>query len=621
MASDNGSDWAVQLPSYGITPAQADIYQNENARKDAAAKAAVKPVKMGVAPILAADAAKDADITKYVQGVIANKQAELSALTRAGASTEELKNKASTTMGEISPWIAATKAKEDEIEKGLAEQAKIIGNGFNIERARKNAHKLFYNDIFDKDQNGNLVHKPYQNINFNRDYVNESMADPMSVKDWYDGSGEFDKHLATLKPTVIDEKTNIRNAKGELVSDLVKGNISPLRKVIRNANGHITGEEVIGETIPNALASDGKSPLVVLDKQNFDGLMSNPAVRADFDRKFVDVLPDMLGKDPKTGKNIDLSSMTPAEQKHFLDTKKREFAYNYINSNGVNGAGHRDGSILNFSKSDLQPITKNNTYVSVNTGEGSKNFVPFTNHISQSAQMSDPLAILNNGKNSMRNLEDEDATINGLLKTKGKNIGTSWIFPNSKMNAEQQNIQSQSLNKTFSLLGLNLNDFKRIKDNPDKYADFLANKMNEQNKIAGETTVITPQDLKNSGIKNVTQIISQPARDSDGNYIDNKGQTIEDSKDKIPPDNVKMVKKSITKWLTPNSTSFKTEINDAVADVQAASKDVKAFSTNYGKTGGIATVVEPSAQFKGQQVQPKAVPQASTPTKKVIKGF
>ena len=364
MASDNGSDWAVQLPSYGITPAQADIYQNENARKDAAAKAAVKPVKMGVIPEITPTYTNNAEIDNYLHKGVNDLQLQLIKAQQAGATDADLKNIATNGMQQYGQLATVAKDKYADLQKNVQELAKLYPSA-DVAKLQKLATEKMNKDYLRYDDKGQVIgaNNP-SSIPLSKNYL-EGMDNEDNLPSWNNWSGALNTQLKAVGTTPVGE-SDYKGNKGQIISHSYSGTISPFSEVQRDADGKVVGvgvkkkDEIIGY-------DENNKPKIVttLPEDAVRYFPNSPAAKADFAQLYAQ----------------EAAKLPQPLNDHEKEIFKRKVMYDYLN----NAKGALDGySYIEHQKA----VIPRDPRININLGLGGQKIQDLVEPIKNLAEMS-----------------------------------------------------------------------------------------------------------------------------------------------------------------------------------------------------------------------------------------
>lgn len=603
---DNNADMAVVLPTYGMSPAQADMFQAQMAAK----QPKVKPYETPAIPVTR-NKYNDNSVKQVYDKYFGQKMKEYQNWAISNKASEaELKNHilADTDFADRNASFDKLDAIYNNIPATAKQYQATYGTDTHIPFQNKGVEN-FHKDLFDVDANGNPVApKALSSINIdNYNPFNGVESDDFLQNGFNNRNKAVDAHLSSLPSSDVEKDYEERDLKGNVTKRNLKAKVNAFMN-INNVNGVPKGLIVPSSqvTIPSQDPSQAAQTLQVLPPELQHTLITDPKMRF-----------DILQLAKINGVQAQLQKQYPNADTKVIQAK---ILHDYIS--GANSPTNQDGEITSnglmstmYKKNEAQkaPLTKNS--FNINLGEGGKNFVPIPNVKSTVNMIKDPLGVDKEGKLSINNLMDADAVINGKIGLKGKEVGTFYSSINKNLPKETNDKIAESQNKFNSLLGIQYEAAPLIRANKnDEYFKLVAKKANEINKDNGIEQSFTPQDIRNGLLKYYKQSELQPITDKDGNYLDANNQLIKVdevalnlNKGDIAPPNAKMVKRDIVSFYNPTSTAYANLHNSFVRQFQEGNSDEKATNANYGLTPGQHEITKHSSQYSGtsQQVPTK----------------
>lgn len=293
----------------------------------------------------------DNTVDLYNDAEISKLQNELIDMQNKGASVQDIKITAMQKLPKIAQGYTIAKNGYDKITNGLKDLTKDYPSG-NMEAARSTAAKDFLNDIFERDESGNVKgYKDPSIIPQNKDYV-ASLLDEDKLEQWYQPSGGLVKNIQGLPMTKIGESKKVRDKRGKEFDNAWEGQGSVFSRLKTDPEtGATIGQEIKFEQEPIGKNADGSIQYAnVLPKDEFDIMLQTPTAKADFKIQFNNHLKE-IGVNPKT--------LDPRAK----DILQRQYAKDWLEQTNL------DGSSFITKQVEKQPLPPR-VSVRVNTGKG-----------------------------------------------------------------------------------------------------------------------------------------------------------------------------------------------------------------------------------------------------------
>jgi len=578
----NNADMAVVLPSYGMSPAQADMFQAQMAAK----QPKVKPYQTPAIP-LTPNKYNDNTVQNIYNDYLAKKAKEYQdwAVTNR-ASEADLKNHI----------LADNDFKDrvsnfdnlDKMYSALPTQSKVLqqtyGTDNNLPFLNK-AIENFHNTFFDKDATGKpIAPKPSSQVDpttFNP--FNGTETDDFLQNSFNNRNKAIDAHLKSLPASDITKDYEVRDKAGNVTKKNFNAKTNAFMNVNYDENGRPMGLAVPSSQVelPNAQDvapvdnTQSNSPL----SSNF--LANNLQYQQIPQKQTLQVVPPELHQTIATDPKMRFDLLQLAKEKQAELQKQYPTAdpsllhanvlHDYISGNNKmddNGQITSNGLMSTMYKTnDAQkaPITKNN--FTINLGEGGKNPQPFASPNSLTNLLTHPTyAVTNKDKEDPNNSSIQQAfnhfaVMNAASKDKGEALIPVPLIVNTRdLSPKTNSLISKSIDKFNDLT---MHDRKpedneliaKVKSgDTNAAADLYAQLMTRHNKANGIDEVFTANDVKEA--VPVLRTFNAPKTDE-------KGEIIYDPSTKKP------ITVQKTAFLLPGSNEFRNAAQDRINDVQS----------------------------------------------------
>jgi len=609
----NNADMAVVLPSYGMSPAQADMFQQQMAAK----QPKVKPYQTPAVPLTP---------NKYNDNTVQNIYNDYLAKKAKEYQDWAVQNKASE--ADLKNHILADNDFKDRVSNfdnldkmysALPAQSKVLqqtyGTDNNVPFLNK-AIDNFHDAFFQKDDTGKpIAPKPASEVdptNFNPFQGTET--DDFLQNSFNNRNKAIDAHLKSLPTSDITKDYEVRDKAGNVTKKNFNAKTNAFMNVNYDENGRPMGLAVPSSQVelPNAQ-----------DVAPVDNTQSNNPLSSNFlannlqyqqipQKQTLQVVPPELQQtiatDPKMRfdllqlakeKQADLQKQYPTADPSLIHAN---VLHDYISGNNKldeNGQVTSNGLMSTMYKTNeaqKAPVTKNN--FTINLGEGGKNPQPFASPNSLTNLLTHPTySVTSNDKENPNNSAiqqsfDHFAVMNAASKDKGESMMPVPLFVNSKNLAPETNkLISKSIDDFNTTTEQDRQDYfnslktgeekaafnsliaKAKTGDKDAAAELYSTLMNQHNKANGISETFTPADIKEAvpvmRTFNQSVPVMTPKLDNDNNPIlDNNGNKVMQpsvSSDGKPV--MQTVQKTV--FLLPGSNEFRNAVQDRINDVQS----------------------------------------------------
>jgi len=268
-----------------------------------------------------------------------------------GAPLSEIQIYAMRELPKINNAYTLGKNYKEQVTKGMTDLEKKYGNGVDLNAVQSEAYKKMADDIFDRDDKGNIIgYKDPNLIPKNKDYIAEIENDSKSLGTIFKPSGAFETGVQKTDLIPIKDKFTKTDKYGNKTKYNYTGFGTIYDEPILNEQGEQTGWDVKGEVVPLGKNPDGTVILErVMPKEQFEIATGSAAAKKDFDIKFHNYLNE-------SGTNPD---QLDARAKDILE---RKFAYDLFKKTNIHGS-----SFLSEEEVKAAPI-KNITNINNRTG-------------------------------------------------------------------------------------------------------------------------------------------------------------------------------------------------------------------------------------------------------------
>lgn len=269
-----------------------------------------------------------------------------------GAPLSEIQIFAMRELPKINNAYTLGKNYKEQVAKGMTDLEKKYGNGVDLNAVQSKAYQLMSDDIFDKDDKGNIIgYKDPNLIPKNQDYIAKIENDSKSLGTVFKPSGAFEAGVQKTDLIPIKDKFTKTDKYGNKTKYNYTGFGTIYDEPILNEQGEQTGWDVKGEAVPLGKNPDGTVIIErVMPKEQFEIATGSAAAKKDFDIKFHNYLNE-------SGTNPD------ALDARAKDILERKFAYELFKKTNIHGS-----SFLSEEEIKAAPV-KNVTNIKVNTGK------------------------------------------------------------------------------------------------------------------------------------------------------------------------------------------------------------------------------------------------------------